>query len=155
MPVNDGEIEVVAPRAPEGLSLVLKPYHGARLYKIVPVRDPNQPRFWCLIVLRCNRSGAVEENEEPWIVSSGLSRDQLPSTLTDIQTNLGEWLAHDDRRALRAWLLERLPDPLDVIRACGETRRRTAVTEDVWEPDTDFIPILARELAATELPECS
>jgi hypothetical protein len=152
--VIGSEIDVVAPRAPEGLSLVLKPHHGARLYRIVPVRDPNQPRFWCLIVLRCNRSGAVEAGEDPWIVSSGLTRDQLPASLADIQNNLSEWLAHEDRQALKAWLLEMLPDPLDVIRACGETRRRGPVTDDAWEPDDQLIPVLAHELAAAEMPEC-
>lgn len=146
--MNDGEIDVVAPRAPEGLSLVLKPHHGARLYKIVPVRDPEQPRFWCLIVLRCSRSGAVETQEDPWIIASGLSRDQLPPALADIQNNLTEWLAHDGRSGLRSWLLEQLPDPLDVIRACGETRRRAPVIDDGWEPDAAFLPALATELGA-------
>ena len=89
----DGEIDVIAPRAPEGLSIVLKPHHGARLYRIVPVRDPNQPRFWCLIVLRCNRSGAVEAGEEPWIISRGLNRDQLTAVLFDIHYYFIVWLA--------------------------------------------------------------
>ncbi len=150
----DGEIDVIAPRAPEGLSIVLKPHHGARLYRIVPVRDPNQPRFWCLIVLRCNRSGAVEAGEEPWIISSGLTRDQLPAALNEIQNNLTGWLAQEDRAALKVWLLEHLPDPLDVIRACGETRRRSSIADDAWESDTSFAPVLAHEIATADMTEC-
>lgn len=145
MLVNDGQIEVVAPRAPEGLSVVLKPRHGARLYRIVPVRDPNQPRFWCLIVLRCSRSGAVEANEEPWVIGSGLTRDQLPQVLAEIQGDLDAWLEDEKRHALRAWLLEQLPDPLDVIRATSETRRRS-VPENDWDPNGSFFPALIHEL---------
>ncbi len=151
--MTDGEIDVVAPRAPEGLSLILKPHHGARLYKIVPVRDPNQPRFWCLIVLRCTRSGAVEENEDPWIIADGLTRDRLPAALSDIQNNLTDWLGDARHQALRAWLLERLPDPLDVIRASGETRRKSAVHDDPWEADGAFLPSLAHELAGSDMIE--
>jgi hypothetical protein len=148
-PVNDGQVEgridVVAPRAPEGLSIVLKPHHGARLYRIVPVRDPEQPRFWCLIVLRCSRAGAVEANEDPWIIGNGMTRDQLPLMLAEIQGDVAAWLADERRHALRAWLLEQLPDPLDVIRATNETRRRS-VPEQEWEPGASFFPSLIHEL---------
>jgi hypothetical protein len=149
--VNRG-IEIVAPRAPEGLSIVLKPHHGARLYRIVPVRDPNQPRFWCLIVIRCNRSGAVEPGEEPWTISSGLTRDELPDALSQIQANLDSWLEDEDRLALKAWLLEVLPDPLDVIRACGETRRRSPASEDAWDSDDELLTVLAGDQRAELLP---
>lgn len=117
-------IEIVVPRAPEGLSIVLKPRHGARLYRVVPVRDPDQPRFWCLIVLRCTRAGAVEAEERPWVVATGLVREALPQVLAEIQGDLETWLDSADRAGLREWLMQELPDPLDVIRAFGETRRR-------------------------------
>jgi hypothetical protein len=144
--VIDGQIEVVAPRAPEGLSLVLKPRHGARLYRIVPVRDPEQPRFWCLIVLRCSRAGAVEAGEDPWVIASGLTRDQLPQVLAEIQGDLSTWLEDEKRSELRAWLLEQLPDPLDVIRAASETRRRASADTD-WESAGPFYPSLIHELS--------
>jgi hypothetical protein len=118
------DLEIVIPRAPEGLSIVLKPRHGARLYRVVPVRDPEQPRFWCLIVLRCTRAGAVEAEERPWVVASGLMRDALAPALAEIQADLDAWLDADGRQGLRPWLMQELPDPLDVIRAFGETRRR-------------------------------
>lgn len=142
----DGQIEVVVPRAPEGLSLVLKPSHGARLYRILPVRDPNQPRFWCLVVLRCSRAGAVEGDEEPWVIASGLTREQLPQFLAEIQGDVAAWLGRDERRALRAWLLEQLPDPIDVIRASNETRRR-APAESEWDTNGAFFPSLIQDLA--------
>jgi hypothetical protein len=144
-PVIDGQIDVVVPRAPEGLSLVLKPHHGSRLYRIVPVRDPNQPRFWCLIVLRCSRAGAVEAGEEPWVIGSGLTREQLPQMLAEIQGDLNAWLDDEKRHELRAWLLEQLPDPLDVIRASNETRRRTPA-EPEWDSSGAFFPALIQEL---------
>jgi len=149
MPVNDeqvdGRIEIVVPRAPEGLSIVLKPHHGARLYRILPVRDPEQPRFWCLVVLRCTRAGAVEASEDPWVIGSRLTRDQLPQVLAEIQGDLNTWLDDERRHALRAWLLEHLPDPLDVIRATNETRRRSAPEPD-WEPGGSFFPSLMHEM---------
>jgi len=146
MPVNDDQIDVVPPRAPEGLSLVLKPRHGARLYRIVPVRDPNQPRFWCLIVLRCSRAGAVEAGEDPWVIGSGLTREQLPQVLAEIQGDLGAWLEDEKRHKLRVWLLEQLPDPLDVIRASSETRRRSTPEND-WDTAGAFFPSLIQELS--------
>lgn len=142
----DGQIDVVVPRAPEGLSLVLKPKHGARLYRIVPVRDPEQPRFWCLIVLRCSRSGAVEATEAPWVIGNGLTREQLPLILAEIQHDLHGWLEDEQRHDLREWLLQLLPDPLDVIRASNETRRRVS-TEPEWEATDSFFPSLIEELA--------
>jgi hypothetical protein len=145
MPVIDGQIDVVVPRAPEGLSLVLKPKHGARLYRIVPVRDPDQPRFWCMIVLRCSRSGAIEDGEQPWVIGSGLTREQLPQILAEIQADLNAWLDAPERHELRDWLLQQLPDPLDVIRASNETRRRAPV-EPEWEAAGAFFPSLIQEL---------
>lgn len=141
-----GTITIVAPRAPEGLSIVLKPHHGSRLYRVVPVRDPEQPRFWCLIVLRCSRAGAVEPDEDPWVICGGLTRDQIPQMLAEIQNDVTGWLADDSRQALQTWLLEQLPDPLDVIRATNETRRRGAPEAD-WEPGESFFPTLLQELA--------
>jgi hypothetical protein len=143
--VIDGQIDVVVPRAPEGLSLVLKPKHGARLYRIVPVRDPEQPRFWCMIVLRCSRAGAVEADEAPWVIGNGLTREQLPQILAEIQADLNGWLDHDERRELREWLLQQLPDPLDVIRASNETRRRPSSDAD-WDSSSAFFPTLIQEL---------
>jgi hypothetical protein len=125
---------------------VLKPRHGARLYRIVPVRDPEQPRFWCLIVLRCSRAGAVEAHEDPWVIGTGLTREQLPHVLAEIQGDLDAWLEDETRQELRAWLLEQLPDPLDVIRATNETRRRSAAEGD-WAASRSFIPPLINELS--------
>jgi hypothetical protein len=148
--VIDGQInitvDVVAPRTPEGLSLVLKPSHGSRLYRIVPVRDPDQPRFWCLIVLRCSRAGAVEEQEDPWMIANGLTRDLLPKVLAEIQADVMAWLEAESRRALREWIHQVLPDPLDVIRATNETRRRGGGDAE-WEPGGSYFPGLARELS--------
>lgn len=142
--MTGGLIDVVVPRAPEGLSLILKPHHGARLYRVVPVRDPEQPRFWCLVVLRCTRTGGVEEGVAPWFVAGKLTRDDLPKRLAEIQADLDGWLARDGNGALRAWLLEPLPDPLEVIRAINEPRRRGAA----WEEPA--VPVIAPALDEME-----
>jgi hypothetical protein len=138
--VTGGLVDVVIPRAPEGLSLVLKPHHGARLYRVLPVRDPNQPRFWCLVVLRCSKMGAVEDGEAPWIIADGLTRDRLPAALAEIQADITAWLARESNQRLRDWLLEQLPDPLDVIRASGESRRRHGTHEATWEEEAEAFP---------------
>jgi hypothetical protein len=148
--VTDGLVDVVAPRAPEGLSLVLKPHHGARLYRVLPVRDPNQPRFWCLVVLRCSKMGAVEEGEAPWVVATGLTRDGLPAALAELQSDLNGWLQREGNERLRDWVLEQLPDPLDVIRATGESRRRHGTHEQDWASDTDVLPALAHGLSGMD-----
>lgn len=145
--MTGGLIDVVVPRAPEGLSLILKPHHGARLYRMVPVRDPEQPRFWCLVVLRCTRTGGVEEGVAPWFVAGKLTRDDLPKLLAEIQADLDGWLAREEYRALRSWLLEHLPDPLDVIRAIGEPRRRHSA-HDAWEEPA--VPVITPDLGDME-----
>lgn len=149
--MSDGDIDIVVPRTPEGLSIVLKPRHGSRLYRVVPIRDPETPRFWCLIVLRCTRAGAVEADAQPWVIGSGLTRDEVPARLAEIQDDLPGWLAKDGRQGLHRWLMEQLPDPLDVMRACGETRRRTNGTGAAWDATDDFISAMSPDLAVVDI----
>jgi hypothetical protein len=79
------------------------------------------------------------------VIGNGLTRDQLPQVLAEIQADVAAWLGEERRHALRAWLLEQLPDPLDVIRATNETRRRSAA-EPEWEAGASFFPSLIPEL---------
>jgi hypothetical protein len=102
------------------------------------------------VVLRCSRMGAVEEHEAPWMIAGGLTRDALPGALAEIQKDITGWLARDGNDRLRAWLLEQLPDPLDIIRATGESRRRHGAA-DAWETETaGYSSALAHGLSCAE-----
>jgi len=82
---------------------------GGRQYRVAPARDPRQPRFWCLVVYRCAPGGLATAGERPWIGARGMTRDELPAALAAIRGDVDGWLAREECRELREWLLA--PDP--------------------------------------------
>ncbi len=99
-------IVVVEDRASNPLGLYLKAGATGRLYRVEPVRDPAQPRFWCLRIYRCTRVGVVDTLERPWFGGGGMTRDDLPQALSAIRDDVDAWLAEAGRQPLRRWLLE-------------------------------------------------
>ena len=99
-------IVVVEDRTSNPLGLYLKAGTTGRLYRVEPVRDPAQPRFWCLRVYRCTRAGVPDTLERPWFGGGGLTRDELPEVLSAIRTDVEAWLGVAARQPLRRWLLE-------------------------------------------------
>ena len=70
------------------------------------MRDPRQPRFWCVVVFRLSAAGLADEAERPWVGPGGLHREELKETLGSIRADPSAWLAEPDHRALRAWMLD-------------------------------------------------
>jgi len=99
------EVEVVAPRGPEGFGFFVRARATGQVYRISPARDPRQPRFWCLLVTRCSSAGVADPSERPWLGAGGMTRDELPEALAAIRADVGGWLAQDACGELRAWLL--------------------------------------------------
>ena len=101
----DGTVDVVESRDPEGLGLLLKARATGRLYRVRPARDPRQPRFWCILVYRCQPGGMADPGERPWVGAGGMSRDELPEVFRAIRADVNAWLAQEQCLELRRWLL--------------------------------------------------
>lgn len=85
-------------------AFTLKVLDSGRTYRVVPHRDPDQPRYWCVVVFRCTSAGVPDGADPWWIGASGLKREELGETLGAIRTDPSGWLAEPSRRALRARL---------------------------------------------------
>jgi hypothetical protein len=102
-------LDVIEPRNPEGLGFYLKARATGRLFRVEPVRNPDQPRFWCLCIYRCERPRVVDQTERPWLSARNLTREELPELLDTIRTDVDAWLDQASCRDLRRWLLAGTP----------------------------------------------
>lgn len=76
------------------------------LFSVRPHRDPGQPRFWCVVVVKCAPGGLVDAAEDGRIVRRNLRRDELAEIMAAIRTDLQGWLSEPALQSLRAWMLE-------------------------------------------------
>ncbi|MDF3038367.1 MAG: hypothetical protein K0Q71_1073 [Thermomicrobiales bacterium] len=76
------------------------------LHRIAPMRDPQQPRFWCVVVFRLSAAGIADEAERPWVGPGGLRREELKEALGSIRADPSAWLAAPAHRGLRTWMLD-------------------------------------------------
>ena len=68
--MSDCVVEVVELRGNGGLGVFLRVGDDQRLFRVAPVRDPNQPRFWCLAVFACSACGIPESGTAIWAGAS-------------------------------------------------------------------------------------
>ena len=95
---------------------------GAR-FVIMPHRDPEQPRWWCVVVATCAAGGLIDPAAAGVIVQRQLGRDELTESLAAIRTNLDAWLAEPSRQLLTEWLLTSPPAPS-------------------WDPKQGWLPLM-------------
>ena len=103
---HPSEIEVIAQRDATAYGFTVRAQANGLLHRITPMRDPRQPRYWCVVVFRCSSAGVPDAAERPWIGPGGLRRDELKETLEAIRANPSAWLAEAAHHALRAWMLD-------------------------------------------------
>jgi hypothetical protein len=97
-------LAVVGDGPPGSYAFTLKVLDDGRTYRVAPHRDPDQPRFWCVVVFRCTPAG-VPEGPDPWLIGiSGLRREELGEALGAIRSDPGGWLASPACAGLRARL---------------------------------------------------
>jgi len=110
---NGAEIglEVVGERHPDAYGFTIRASGTGVLYRIVPARDPRQPRFWCVVVYRCSVGGLPDSRERPWLGSRGLKREDLATTLAEIRGDPAAWLAEVSHHELRDWMLDPGAEP--------------------------------------------
>ena len=108
-------IEVVEERDPQAYGFTIKTRANGLLHRVLPLRDPRQPRFWCVVVYRCSSGGLADISEQPWIGSRGLLREDLKATMAAIRADPSAWLAEAAHGQLRDWLLTPVgtADPAD------------------------------------------
>ena len=80
-------------------------------FVIMPHRDPEQPRWWCVVVAKWAAGGPRDPAAAGVIAQRQLGRDELTERLAAMRTNLDAWLAEPSRQLLTAWLLTGPPAP--------------------------------------------
>ena len=99
------DVEVVEERNADAYGFTVKVLANGLLHRILPVRDPHQPRFWCVVVFRCSPGGIPDASEQPWVGLGGLRREELKETMSAIRADPSSWLAETAHGKLRDSML--------------------------------------------------
>lgn len=94
---------------PGAFGFRIKATASGALFLILPQRDPTQPRFWCVVVVKCAPGGLVDASEAGWMGKQGLRREELAETMAAIRGDLDGWLAEPVQANLRTWVLTAHP----------------------------------------------
>jgi hypothetical protein len=98
-------VEIVDERDPRAYGFTLRTAATGLLHRVLPLRDPDQPRFWCVVVIRCSPGGLPDRSQPAWIGRRGLRRDELAATMGAIRADPSAWLAESPQAQLRSWVL--------------------------------------------------
>ena len=115
--MEDMPVQIIELRGSGGLGLFLRVGEDQRLYRVAPVRDPNQPRFWCLAAFECSSCGIPVTGTAIWAGAWGSAHHELSGLLDAIKEDADAWLLEDECAKLRALLMQpRPPLPLPMAR---------------------------------------
>lgn len=101
-------LEVTPTPKLSGLALVFRITGDRRLFRLAPLRDPREPRFWGLAVYPCLESGLQEPGPPIWAGCWGSPRNDLKVVLDNVQDNIDRWMSGDQCHGLRT-VLSALP----------------------------------------------
>ena len=107
--MEDKRIQAIELRGAGGLGLFLRVGTDQRLFRVAPVRDPNQPRFWCLAAFECSSCGIPVTGTAIWAGAWGSAHHELSGLLEAIKEDTNAWLAQDECANLHALLLQPRP----------------------------------------------
>lgn len=111
-------VAVIELRAAGGLGVFLRVGDQPRLTRVAPVRDPRQPRFWCLAAFECSACGIPVSGDAIWAGFWGSPQSALSGLLETIRQDAAAWLAGSECATLRATMLQPRPaEPLPLARA--------------------------------------
>jgi hypothetical protein len=96
--------ETLESRAQEGHAVYLRGSLSGRLFRVSPVRDPAQPRLWCLLIERCATTGVNGLREEAVLGTEAMPREEVLGALNELRANPAKWLGQPRRKSLRVWL---------------------------------------------------
>jgi hypothetical protein len=136
--VHGAAFEVAPLRVPEGLIVYLKHLETAWVFRIVPIRDPDQPRLWCLRLEACASASLSARTAplDPFYTSLAMTREQLAETLTSLRQRTEEWLDDARQDGLRRWLgsVVRQPVPANFAAPSPAMRSRASSTAEAAGP---------------------
>jgi hypothetical protein len=98
-------VAIVAEHVTGAYGFTMKTVANEFLHRVLPLRDPDEPRFWCVVVVRCTAGGLPDRSQPPWVGRRGLRREELPETMGEIRADLSAWLAQPEQTELREWVL--------------------------------------------------
>lgn len=123
----DKPVQVIELRGAGGLGLFLRVGDDQRLFRVAPVRDPHQPRFWCLAAFECSSCGIPVTGTAIWAGAWGSAHHELAGLLDAIKEDATAWLAEEECAKLRALLMQpRPPLPLPVARTPRQEANRAS-----------------------------
>ncbi len=111
--MSEKHVQVIELRGNGGLGVFLRVGDDQRLYRVAPVRDPSQPRFWCLAAFECSSCGIPVSGAAIWAGWWGSSQMELPAILDRIKADADAWLTEDQCANLRQILQQPRP-PLQI-----------------------------------------
>lgn len=107
--MNGSRIEAIELRGSAGLGVYLRVEDDQRVYRVAPVRDPRQPRFWCLAAFECSACGIPLTGDAIWAGWWGSASGELPALLDALRSTDVTWPRDADGEALRTALLQSRP----------------------------------------------
>jgi hypothetical protein len=96
---------------PGAFTFRIKVTDSGAMFLVLPRRDPAQPRFWCVMVVKCAPGGMIDPSEGGWLGKQGLRREELGGTMTEIRENVNSWLAEPAQARLLTWVCSSPPTP--------------------------------------------
>ncbi|MCA9877140.1 MAG: hypothetical protein KC442_05150 [Thermomicrobiales bacterium] len=107
--MDSPRIEAIELRGSAGLGVFLRVGDDQRLFRVAPVRDPRQPRFWCLAAFECSACGIPLTGDAIWAGWWGSHSGELPALLDALRRADTTWPRDADGQALRQVLLQPRP----------------------------------------------
>jgi hypothetical protein len=114
--MDDSRIAAIEMRGSAGLGVFLRVGDDQRVFRVAPVRDPRQPRFWCLAAFECSSCGIPLTGDAIWAGWWGSASKELPALLDALRGTDVAWPRDADGEALRQVLLQTRPllEPVSV-----------------------------------------
>jgi hypothetical protein len=112
LPMSLAIFDQVVQLAPEGLTVHLQFQPSKWTFRFFPTRDPEQPRFWCLVVDQCDRTDALGKAVDRFLVARAMPRDQLLENMARLREDPREWLGADAHQNLTDWLTDVTARPM-------------------------------------------
>lgn len=108
---------------PNAFTFRIKVTESGALFLVLPRRDPAQPRFWCVMVVKCAPGGMIDPSEGGWLGKQGLRREELGGIMTEIRENVNRWLTDPAQERLLTWVRTSQPTPALTDTAASHRRK--------------------------------
>ncbi len=109
--MDQAALVTVDEHLPGAFTFRIKVTDSGAMFLVLPRRDPAQPRFWCVMVVKCAPGGMIDPSEGGWLGKQGLRREELGGTMTEIRENVNSWLAEPAQARLLTWVCSSPPTP--------------------------------------------